>query len=596
MNVQSARHERIRLQHCLARTAAALLFAISTYTSAWASGESGSSEATPLFGIFERTLDATGKHSNPYAVIDATATLRSPDGRQLTIPLFWDGGQNWKLRVSPDRVGTWTWSVESNDAGLDGQFGELRVADSKRRGGITPMKENSHHLQRQNGEPFWFFGDTAWALYTDSDEEKHDRLTVKKYIATRAKQGFNVIHSMLLSEAGWGNSGGPPFNDIKAQQINPGYWQEVDRRLACLNRQGVTGGLALAWGNKGRGEKYPWNAFSDLEAKKRYVRYIAARYSAFDVYFIVSGEWHAEIRTTPGATEQSVKREFIALGDELMKHDPHDRMIAIHPMTAAGTTRDFNDTKWMSFADYQQNYRDLHGRVLLSRKLVGQVSNLPTGKKAGRKDGRLETCPTKKPVVNSEYAYYLRDRDGDGRCDKPNSAGLDMIRHATWDIVMAGGYVVAGFGSTYFGGNRHPGPFNVDDPRNDEWEEQILHVRKLFTDLEWWRLEPHDELIEAPVDRSPDGRLQRVIAPPKTAYWALSDPGRQHILYVRGCRQPLSLSLGGKGDLSYELRQFNPRTGGFSKPTADRHKTQIEYTPPDSHDWVLVVTAAKDLN
>ncbi len=373
---------------------------------------------------------------------------------------------------------------------------------------------------------------------------------------------------MLLSEAGWGNSGGPPFHDIKAQRINPGYWQEVDRRLAYLNRQGVTGGLALAWGNKGRGEKYPWNAFSDLEARKRYARYIAARYSAFDVYFIVSGEWHAEIRTTPGATEQSVKREFIEIGDELMKHDPHDRMIAIHPMTAAGTTRDFNGTKWMSFGDYQQNYRDLHSRVLLSRK------------------------PTGKPVVNSEYAYYLRDRDGDGRCDKPNSADLDMIRHATWDIVMAGGYVVAGFGSTYFGGNRHPGPFNVDDPRNDEWEEQIQHVREFFANLEWWRLEPHDELIEAPLDRSSDQRLHRVIAPPKIAYWSLSDPGRQHIVFVRGCQQPLRLSLGGQSDRSYGLKQFNPRTGEFSKPTANRRRTQIEYTPPDSHDWVLVVTAA----
>ncbi len=568
MSLQLAKHERIRLRQHVARTTAAFVLAVFSCTSTQTFGASSASETTPLFGIFEISIDAAGKHSNPYTAIDATATLQSPDGARSRIPLFWDGGQTWKLRVSPDKEGTWTWAIKSNDTGLDGQSGKLRVADSDRRGGITTMKESPYHFQGQNGEPLWFLGDTAWALYTDSGEEKHDRSAVQKYIDTRAQQGFNAVHSMLISEAGWGNSGGPPFRDLKAQQINPGYWQEVDWRLAHLNRRGITGGLALAWGNKGRGEKYPWNAFADLAAKKRYARYVAARYSAYDVYFIVAGEWHAEIRTTPEATDASVKREFIDIGNELKKHDPHGRMIAIHPMTAAGTTRDFGDTRWMSFADYQQNYRDLHGRVLLSRESVG------------------------KPVVNSEYAYYLRDRDGDGRCDKPNSADIDMIRHATWDIVMAGGYVVAGFGSTYFGGNRHPGPFNVDDPRNDDWESQIQHVRRLFTGLEWWRLEPRDELIGAPLERSTDQRLRRVIAPPKTAFWVLSDSCRQHVVYVRGCQRPLRLSLGDEGDLSYELRQFDPRTGEFSKPTASQRKTQIDYTPPDSRDWVLVVTAA----
>ena len=51
-------------------------------------------------------------------------------------------------------------------------------------------------------------------------------------------------------------------------------------------------------------------------------------------------------------------------------------------------------------------YPNLHGEILRSR-----VST--------------------KPVVNSEYAYYLRDQDEDGMCDKQNSASLDEIRHAT---------------------------------------------------------------------------------------------------------------------------------------------------------------------
>jgi len=104
----------------------------------------------------------------------------------------------------------------------------------------------------------------------------------------------------------------------------------------------------------------------DTRETRRYARYIAARYGAFDVYFIVSGEWHAEIRTRPGATEDSVRSEFQDIGETLHEADPHNRMIAIHPMTENGSVREFNATAWMAFGDYQQNYRELHARILHS--------------------------------------------------------------------------------------------------------------------------------------------------------------------------------------------------------------------------------------
>ena len=149
-------------------------------------------------------------------------------------------------------------------------------------------------------------------------------------------------------------------------------------------------------------------------------------------------------------------------------------------------------------------------------------------------------------MVNSEYAYYLRDRDGDGKTDKSNSTDVDSIRHATWDIVMAGGYFVTGFGTTYFGGNRDPGPFDVDVAKNDVWEDDLRHVRSFFADLEWWRLQPSDELITAEVERGPDRSLKWLALPPAVAYWALADPGRLYLVYVRGHAGRFNLSLGSR--------------------------------------------------
>jgi hypothetical protein len=42
----------------------------------------------------------------------------------------------------------------------------------------------------------------------------------------------------------------------------------------------------------------------------------------------------------------------------------------------------------------------------------------------------------------------LRDADEDGAVDKSNRQSVEVTRHATWDIVMNGKYIVNSFGST----------------------------------------------------------------------------------------------------------------------------------------------------
>lgn len=516
------------------------------------------------FAVYEAAFTATGRYGNPYTELEATAEIQCPDGTTWTIPLFWDGGDAWKLRISPDLPGEWSFTVHSGDAGLDGRTSALTSTSSGRRGSIRPMQGFPQHFQYQNGEAMWFLGDTAWALFTANPDEEYDRAAAEHYLRTRADQGFNVVHSMLLSEAGWGNAGGLPFDDLAHERINPGYWREVDERLAYANGQGLVVGLAIAWADKRKQEPFAWRRFPDVKARKRYARYVAARYSAYDVYFLVSGEWHGEIRTRPAA-EEVVRREFIDIGDALDAADPHGRMIGIHPMTSQGSVREFNEAEWMSFGDYQQNYRDLHARVLESR-------------------------PFDKPVVNSEYGYLFRDQNGDGTPDKDNSTSLESIRHASWDIVMAGGYLVTGFGTTYFGGNRDPGPFDVDAEKNDDWERQIGVMRNLFTGCDWWRLEPHDGLLSCGTPRGNDRRDLGRTAPPAATYWCLAEPGRQYVAYMRGVERAVTLDVGETGE-DCRVRQFDPRAGTFRVLELAPVNGRLEFRPPDKRDWVLEVTA-----
>jgi hypothetical protein len=517
------------------------------------------------YELFEATFEAAAAPANAYVELSAEATFTRPDGRSWAIPLFWDGGRTWKVRVSPDVTGRWSYTVKSSDPGLSGRSGAFECVASDRPGGLRPMPSAPSHFQRQNGAPVWFLGDTAWGYFTDSPEDNHHRLQTEHYVQTRAAQGFNVIHCMLMSEQGVGNQNGKPFDDLSSEKLNPRYWQEVDQRLAFANRHGLTVGLALAWGDKRKVEPFAWRRFPNLEARRRYARYIASRYSAYDVYFLISGEWHAEARTREKATEEQIFHEFVEIGNAVAAADPHDRMAAIHPMTEYGSVREFASAPWMSFGDYQQNYRNLHGRILVSRYLWG-------------------------PVVNSEYGYLFRDADGDGKPDKSNSYSTEDMRFASWDIVTAGGYLVNGFGTTYFAGHRDPGPFDVDAAKNDEWERQIGYIRKFFEQTEWWKLVPADELVSSPAARGSERPAERGIRPPATTYWAMANPGETYLLYVRGTTQPLDFSLGAR-PRHFRIREFNPRTGQFRDLGEQEVRGSYRCQPPDEQDWIILLSA-----
>ena len=539
------------------------------------STSSMASQTIEQLGFFEMSFNAKNKYKNPYTEVQASAVIQCPDGSKRTLGLFWDGANLWKIRISPDLVGKWQFKVNSSDEGLNGQTGQFTCIPSWRKGSIRPMPGFTHHFTYQDGTPFLFWGDTAWALYQDEVTEKLNRNAVFHYIDERASQGINVVHSMLLQEAGWGNKNGPPFDNLSEEILNPAYWQEMDIRLQYLNKKGIIGGLVLAWGDKRKREPFAWRRFPNLQARKRYTSYIASRYGAYDVYFIVSGEWHAEIRTRGNVTEQVMRDEFIEIGNTLYESDAHKRMIGIHPMTQHGSVREFNIAKWMSFGDYQQNYQSLHERILESQKFPG-------------------------PIVNSEYGYYLRDSNFDGVVDKHNSFSVDAMRYATWDIIMAGGYPVTGYATTYMGGHRDKGPFNVDDPHNDIWERQYHLAQRFFSKLKWWRLQPHDDWISSQAPRSSDrqvrvgqdsGSKRTLLCPPRTTYWLLAESGEQYVAYMRGLTNKVTIEFGPGVVGVRNVLLFNPRSGQASNIIKNKLlKDLFEWAPPDSEDWVLLLT------
>jgi len=505
----------------------------------------------PQYGIFEASFEHLGEFDNPYRQMAGEATFTRPNDPVWTIPIFWDGGKTWKVRISPDQVGTWRYVITANEQGLDGQAGTFNVIPSDLHGGIQPMADHPYHFQHQDGTPFWFFGDTGWSLFSRDNNERNNRRSVRHYIDVRASQGFNYIHTMLVgSSKSYGrNEGGELFVNVSFAGLNPAYLQEVESTIAYMNARGITCGVVLGWGNG----LPSWRSFGSPADMIKFAHEMVARLSAYNVVFILSGE--------VGYLLPRMRGRLSDLGRGVAATDPHDRLITFHAGPGAYTSVKTwaEGYAWHGFGDYQQAYFAPRNRESTDAERDELRSFL------------LASRTLDRPVVNGEYAYYLRDQDSDGKVDKSNSHTRTSFRRASWALAMAGGYFVTGFGTTYLGGERDPGHFNVDNPKNDDAETDLMRIQRFFSELAWWLLEPADELVSG-------GGYQ----------YCLANPGQTYVVWTTGTRTA-TLRVVDSTEGYYRVDRTNPRTGETRRIIDPAVGDTLELYAPDDEDWVYLV-------
>jgi hypothetical protein len=358
-----------------------------------------SSEAK--YGILEVTLTATGNYPNSYLKMpgdDTTpgfvvGTFTGPNGETITIDGFWDGGQTWKIRMTPTAVGTWTYTTSSADPGLDGQTGSFNCIPSNSKGFIRVDQDHPHHFMWDNGTPFPFHSASMSVHAYSSDSPglffyggSMQDGSFQTYVDTRASQGFTAMHwDMLLSK--WGqicdcqiNEGGKIFLNDNLDTLNPSYFQWTDQRVEYALSKGIIPQLGLVWPDSQPPGSSP-------ERLKRLWRYAIARYAAYNVTWNLFGEGNEW-----GSDE--INRDY---GQLTKQWDPYDHLLTIHT-TPSGVKGD----DWLDFIDLQNSTNETS-------------NNLNYGK----------------PVVNAEYGGY-EDYQVDG----------EGLRPLIWDIRMRGGYFV----------------------------------------------------------------------------------------------------------------------------------------------------------
>ena len=111
--------------------------------------------------------------ANPF-MTDFSAELKSPDGKLLVFPGFFDGDGTWKVRVAPVLEGTGSLFTRSNVKALDGQTIEFTCVKNNSphaHGLLRVDKEHPHHFIFDDGTHFFMQGyeyDWLWALDMDT--------------------------------------------------------------------------------------------------------------------------------------------------------------------------------------------------------------------------------------------------------------------------------------------------------------------------------------------------------------------------------------------------------------------------------------------
>ncbi len=434
-----------------------------------------------------------------------TARFRGTEGRSsdllITVPGFWDGERTWRIRFSPPCSGTWQYETLSPDKDLTGKKGVIKVGEwtdeeknkNPVRRGLLIVNQSGERPGRYftytDGTPCLWIADTWW----DWTNRKITFESFKKLVDTRAEQGFN-IGQLFFAGNGWGRESSlldPSYQNPDLEQIH-----KVEKMIEFANSMGITVWIHAWWSREGI------NKTIGEENVVRWWRYVVDRLHAYNVIWVLAGEYN--MNNYGGFPAEFWNR----LGETVKAEDPYKRIVSAHPtppMWNGGadapqwsTAEAIHEQPWL---DYNQSQT---GHARWCNELIPEIIT------------RAYKMEPAKPVVVTEPWYEFIEG---------NPTAMD-IRFGAWSAVMSGAA-----GHSYGGGHiwrvhlpeRPAGigswPMDTSFATNTMLYPGAVSVGfmgKYLRNLEWWKLEPHPELmLENP---SP---------------FCLADMGREYLFYLR---------------------------------------------------------------
>jgi hypothetical protein len=346
-----------------------------------------------------------------------------------------------------------------------------------------------HIFQYADGTPMFWLGDTWW----NWTKRGIPFARVQHLVDTRAAQGFNV-GQLFFAGSGWGRDSA--LLDRTYQLPDLEHLRHVEQMISYANSQGITVWVHGWWSGKNMQERV------GAEHARRWTRYMVHRLGAFNVIWVLAGEYNMH---NYGGMGLEFWKE---LGQLIDREDPYDRLLGAHPTPPGweggdaapqwSTAEVLHDEPWLNYHQSQVG----HGRW--RNEMIPQVV-------------RAAYClEPAKPIVVTEPWYEFIEGN-------PTAAD---IRFGGWSAVLSGAA-----GHSYGGGHvwrahvpespadRGAWPLQLDfstDTLDYAGARSLGFLAQFMRGIAWWQLAPHPELLHE--NPSP---------------YCAAEPGRQYVVYLR---------------------------------------------------------------
>lgn len=438
----------------------------------------------------EIALTTAVQYNNPYTEVAVNAVFEGPEGQKRTVPAFWDGGDTWKIRFSPDMVGEWKFTTNCTDAtntGLNNRTGTFTAkkytGDSAvEKHGRLRVSDDKETLTYGDGTPFFWLADTSWfgmsmrQKWEFSNKREYESM-YKAIIDARAASGYNTYQVTFYLDgniSSLGNEGGIAYHDgTNFEQVNPEYWQYCDLRIQYCVEKGIIPVIGFGWG----GSLKPTN----YEKFEGVARYVLARYASYPVVWFMFGEFNV------GTDEYLCGR----LGQYMNDNDPFNNVITIHASPFFTQSNDgtdyagdyFRGQTWydfvMSEGGHHKNwdYKGGDGFQMLDDWEVYEADGykLPWLEAEAKYEEIWEI-----PANQTREVAYLAVMNG----SIGYSYGAEGLWQATWNS-----------DDTFQTYGRNPTAWFNALPK-EIGSKHMTYFYNFFTSVPWWKLEHDTETVE----------------------------------------------------------------------------------------------------
>lgn len=440
------------------------------------------------------------------------------------------------------------------------------------------ISENGRFLQTEDGEPFFWLGDTAWELFHRLSREDADF-----YLKNRAALGYNVIQAVALAEFGGlrvpNAYGRVPLLQNDAGEYDPAmpdltvtetdsytYWDHVDYVIGRAEEFGLYIGLLPTWGDK---YNLCWGEGPEIfngENAYRYGKWIGERYQdRKNIVWILGGD-----RRLSSAKHFDVIR---GMARGIREADKGTHLMTFHPNGGLSSSFHVHEEEWLDFNMLQSGH------------------DCPNKDNYSMIKADYERIPVK-PVLDGEPRYEdhgINFREDNGYYDAAD------VRQAAYWAVFAGG-----FGHTYghhciWGMCTEPGSYHImtwKDALQRPGGVQMQYLKKLMESRPFLERVPDQGLIAGyGEDGQPDPEEKRIPIY-GGANHQQATRGRDYAFLYTPNGLPLHVRMGKITGEQVTASWFNPRTGEETCIGCFANQGTVTFVPPScgrGNDWVLML-------